>query len=101
MERRAVRRGRVIAVLVRDDLLVEQLRQLRLESRARRVAEPRCMVCGSVLEPLTAEEVGERVQPYVAMTQTRFTYCPRCDRITWPATHWEHMERRLAEAGFE
>jgi uncharacterized protein with PIN domain len=29
-----------------------------------------------------------------------FTYCPACDRVTWPATHWEDMQRRLAEAGF-
>jgi uncharacterized protein with PIN domain len=36
----------------------------------------------------------------VAETQHAFTYCPYCDRVTWPATHWENMQRRLAETGF-
>jgi uncharacterized protein with PIN domain len=36
----------------------------------------------------------------VAATQQVFTYCPVCDRVTWPATHWDDMQRRLVEAGF-
>jgi len=43
--------------------------------------------------------VRGRVPPYVAATQQRFTYCRACDRITWPATHWQNMERRLTELG--
>jgi uncharacterized protein with PIN domain len=99
VERRAVRRGLVRAVLVRDDLVVDQLRQLRIEQGLCCVGEPRCLVCNSALEPRVLQEVCERVPPYVARTQTRFTFCPACDRVTWPATHWESMERRLSEAG--
>jgi uncharacterized protein with PIN domain len=100
VERRAVRRGRVRAVLVRGDLLAAQLEQLRTEEGLHRVGPPHCLVCGSRLLPMTPDEVHARVPPYVAATQHVFTYCPVCDRITWPATHWDDMRRRLVEAGF-
>lgn len=100
MERRAVRRGQVRAVLVRHDLIADQLQQIRLEEGLERLDSPRCLVCNGTLETRTVEEVRERVPPYVVRTQTRFNYCPVCDRVTWPATHWEDMQRRLAEAGF-
>lgn len=100
VERRPVRRGQVRAILVRADLLVDQLRQLHDEEGLRRRGEPRCLVCNGLLQPHALEQVRERVPPYVAQTQTRFTYCPTCDRITWPATHWENMQRTLDDAGF-
>ncbi len=98
--RRAVCRGQTRAVLVRSDHVVEQLRQLRQEEGLLRLREPRCLVCNGLLEPRAPGEVRERVPPYVAQTQTRFGYCPVCDRVTWPATHWENMQRTLARAGF-
>ena len=98
-KRRPVRLGRVRVILVRHDLLVDQLRQLRMEHGLRRRGEPRCLVCNGPLESRVVDEVRARVPSYVAQTQSRFTYCPTCDRVLWPATHWEHMRRRLAEAG--
>lgn len=98
--RRAVRCGLVHTVLVRHDLLVDQLCQLRIERGLHAVGEPRCLVCNGLLEPRVLQDVRDRVPSYVARTQSRFTFCPACDRVTWPATHWEDMQRRLAEAGF-
>jgi uncharacterized protein with PIN domain len=100
MERRAVHRGRVRAVLVRGDHLAGQLEQLRTEEGLHRVGPPRCLVCGSRLERMSPEEARGRVPAYVAETQPAFTYCPACDRVMWPATHWKDMQRRLAEGGF-
>jgi uncharacterized protein with PIN domain len=100
VERRAVHAGRVRAVLVRGDKVPAQLVQLRVEEGMHRVGPARCLVCNSHLQSVSCEEVRLRVPPYVARTQEEFTYCPVCDRITWPATHWLDMERRLAEAGF-
>jgi uncharacterized protein with PIN domain len=48
---------------------------------------------------MSPEEVRDRVPAYVAATEEKFTYCPVCDRVTWPATHWDDMQQRLAEAG--
>ena len=100
VERRAVHRGRIRAILVRGDRVAEQLRQLRVEEGLRSVGASRCLVCNSSLEELRVDAVRQRVPPYVAATQEHFTYCPVCDRVTWPATHWDDMQRRLAEAGF-
>jgi len=101
VERRAVHRGRVRAALVRGDSLTEQLVQLREEIGLHRIGPPRCIVCNGRLEQRSAEQVRDRVPPYVGATQPAFAYCPICDRVTWPATHWDDMERRLAEAGIE
>lgn len=100
MERRAVRRGMVRAVLIRADLVAAQLQQVREELGLRRAGPPRCLVCNGALVHMPAAEARPRVPAYVAATQTRFAYCPACDRVTWPATHWEDMQHRLREAGF-
>jgi uncharacterized protein len=99
VERRAVHLGRVRALLVCGNTLPEQVEQLRPELGLQRVGPPRCLVCNSPLDEVSREEVRERVPPYVADTQRCFTYCPACDRITWPATHWQNMERRLKKLG--
>lgn len=99
-ERRAVRRGAVAVVVVRENRVVDQLRELRSQLGLGRAGPPRCLACNAVLEDLPVEEARKRVPPYVAATQSRFRYCRVCDRITWAATHWEDMERRLKEAGF-
>jgi len=100
VRRREVSRGVVRAVLVRHDLLVDQLRQLREELGLRPRGDPRCMVCNGRLQTIVQEEVQNRVPPYVAATETDFHYCPACDRVTWPATHWQGMMGILERAGF-
>jgi uncharacterized protein with PIN domain len=100
IERRPVRHGDVKAVLLRGDHVEEQLRQLRVEIGLRPQGSSRCLVCNAALERLTAEQARLRVPPYVAETQTEFHHCAVCDRITWPATHWENASRVLRAAGF-
>ena len=100
VRRRDVNRGVVRAVLVRHDLLVDQLCQLRDELGLRPRGDPRCMVCNGALQTIEREAVQDRVLPYVAATETDFRHCPACDRVTWPATHWQRMMRTLEQAGF-
>ena len=100
VHRREVNRGVVRAVLVRHDILVAQLRQLREDLGLRPQGDPRCMVCNATLQTIERKEVQSRVPPYVAATETEFRYCPACDRVTWPATHWQGMMRILEQAGF-
>lgn len=100
MERRAVRRGCVTAVLIRGDRVIDQLRQLRQELGLRRQAEARCLVCNVRLEPLGRVEAAARVPPYVSQTQRSFRECPRCGRVYWRGTHWGRMDRELRDAGY-
>ncbi len=101
MQRRAVRRGQVTAVLVRGDRIIDQLRYLREELGLFRQAESRCVVCNVRLERLGRLEAGLRVPAYVFETQHSFRECPRCARVYWQGTHREHMERLLRDAGYD
>ena len=92
----AARRG-LRALLIRSEVLEEQVREV--VSRFGPPPQPalsRCGVCNTVLEPVTPEEVADRVPPYVLQTQTEFRRCPGCGRIYWPGTHVQRMRERAA-----
>lgn len=96
-QRRAVTSGAVRAVLLRDDRVEEQLRQVVRElGLSAEQALTRCLECNEALEPRTAAEVAARVPPHVRATQTRYSECRRCRRVYWPGTHWDRMRLRLA-----
>jgi uncharacterized protein len=100
MRRRLVASGAVEAVLLRDDRVQEQVRQvveeLHLQRRAPARALSRCLDCNVELEPRSRTAVLDRLPPYVRATQRRFSECPRCARVYWPGTHWQRMQERIA-----
>jgi hypothetical protein len=55
----------------------------------------RCSICNVVLEDLTAEDVVDRVPPYVLKTHRKFRHCPRCGRVYWSGSHVETMDEQL------
>lgn len=97
MQRRVVANGTVRAVLLASDRVGDQLRQVVTELGLPAGRElTRCLECNVELEPRLKADVTDRLPPYVRATQTRFSECPRCDRVYWPGTHWERMRERLA-----
>jgi uncharacterized protein with PIN domain len=96
-KRRVIRSGVVRAILIRDDDVHAQLRQvfteLELDSDH---SLTRCIVCNSELEERPAASVATRVPPFVRRTQTRYAECPACGRIYWAGTHWQRMQQVLA-----
>jgi uncharacterized protein len=97
MRRRAIAGGAVRAVLLRDDRVEEQVRQVVRELRL--VPDrplTRCLDCNFELEPRPKSAVLDRLPPYVRLTQERFSQCPRCGRVYWPGTHWQRMRDRIA-----
>ena len=95
-KRRVIQTGLVRAVLIRDDDVTKQLRQvfseLGLELDG---ALTRCIECNSELVARVPAVVAERVPPYVRRTQARYSECPECGRIYWAGTHWQRMRERL------
>ena len=93
----AQRRG-VQTILVISEKLDDQVHQvladLDLESDQ---AFSRCPVCNEPLEPLDPQAAQARVPAYVAQTQKTFKICPACQRVYWRGTHWQRMDKRLAE----
>lgn len=98
VERRVLRDNAESHLLIREDGIERQLRQvideLRLEIRTTRLFG-RCLHCNARLAGLPAAEARPRVPPFVARTQSRFRICPSCERIYWRATHVEAMVSRL------
>ncbi len=95
--RRAVASGAVRAVLLRDDRVTEQLRQVVGElGLSSDLALTRCLECNVELERRPAAAVADRVPPHVRATQRRFSECPGCSRVYWPGTHWDGLRARLA-----
>ena len=94
--RRVIQTGLVRAVLIRDDDVRSQLRQvfgeLGLELKG---ALTRCIVCNAELEARVPAVVAERVPPFVRRTQSRYSECPTCGRIYWAGTHWQRIREVL------
>ncbi len=89
--------GVVRAILIRDDEVTAQLRQVFKELGLElKEALTRCIECNSELQARVASTVAERVPPYVRKTQSRYSECPECGRIYWAGTHWQRMREVLA-----
>ena len=96
MRRRVSRGGAVRAVLLEDDRVQEQVRQVIDElGLVPDRALSRCLDCHVELEPRPMAAVLERLPPHVRRTQCRFSQCPSCGRVYWPGTHWQRMRERI------
>jgi len=97
MKRRLVTRGRLRVLLIEEDEVKSQLRQVVTTLNLVTHLSPftLCLECNQTLLPKEKEEVQELVPPYVFQTQTQYMQCPGCQRIYWRGTHWERMSREL------
>jgi uncharacterized protein with PIN domain len=97
--RRALRENGTQVILVAAQRAEDQLAQVLRETGYGLASErllTRCLACNEPLREEQAAAVKGRVPPYVLATQTRFSSCPACGRIYWPATHVWQMRARLA-----
>jgi uncharacterized protein with PIN domain len=61
----------------------------------------RCVECNTRLQPVAKESVARSVPPYVFSSQEKFSWCPTCRRVYWPATHHQKMVEELNHLGLE
>ena len=97
MERRVITTGRLKAVLIETDDVMNQVRQVFNAFSLNSKVKPftLCIECNKSLLPRKRDEVKELVPPYVLRTQTHYMQCPDCQRVYWRGTHWERMSREL------
>jgi len=57
----------------------------------------RCLLCNALLDPLSRKEVEGKVPDFIYYQQKEFFQCPQCQRIYWPGSHQENMQRRIKE----
>ena len=88
-------------IFIESDHYREQLRQViqTCNLKPGRNLFTRCVACNSVLQPRAKETVEKIVPPYVLSTQEKFSWCPACRRVYWPATHHEKMLAELRTLG--
>ncbi len=102
-DRRLLREGRHQPMLfVAGDEFRDQLRQVvhAFGIDPFRHVFTRCALCNAPVLPIAKSDVEGRVPPYVFSTQQHFVRCQVCQRIYWPATHYEHVRAELRAMGF-
>ena len=84
-------------LFIESDHYREQLRQVIRACRLNPLdkAFTRCLECNIVLEARSKPSVEKIVPPYVLATQENFSWCPKCQRVYWPATHHQRMIEEL------
>jgi hypothetical protein len=97
LRRRVVYSGKLKLVLIRDDDIRGQLRQVIGTLGLSRDIKPfsRCPECNEPLFSRSSEQVRDLVPPYVFKTQTQYMECPSCHRIYWRGTHWQRMKEEV------
>ena len=97
LKRRLVASGRLKVILIEDDEVKAQLRQVVTTLNLAQDLRPftLCLECNQPLVLKRREEVKELVPLYVFQTQNQYMQCPGCQRIYWRGTHWEKMSREL------
>lgn len=97
LKRRLVTSGRLKAILLEDDEVKAQLRQVVKALNLGDKIKPftLCLECNQPLVPKEKEEIKGLVPPYVFQTQTQYMQCPACHRVYWRGTHWQRMSREL------
>jgi hypothetical protein len=88
-------------ILIDSDHYREQVRQV-IEACQLKVGSAvftRCVVCNALLQPKARETVESLVPPYVFASQEKFSWCPGCQRVYWPATHYLRLLEQLKEMG--
>ena len=94
LEDPAVTRGYWVLGKDPREQLLEVLRRFDLFDSA----DPftRCLLCNSLLRPVTKEAVLHRLPEKVRGLFNEFQLCPTCDRVYWKGSHYEKMERFIA-----
>jgi uncharacterized protein len=84
-------------LLIRSDHFREQLSQVIGEYGLDPLKDAftRCVECNARIEPVAKAEVEGKVPPYVFATHENFSFCRKCRRVYWPATHQERMLQEL------
>jgi uncharacterized protein len=88
-------------LFITSDHFRDQLRQVVVACGLDPLAHifTRCSRCNAPVVALDKEQVRGHVPAYVFATQERFARCPRCQRIYWPATHYERICDEVERSG--
>jgi hypothetical protein len=58
--------------------------------------ELRCAHCNHVLQNVDKQAVLSLIPERIAALHTKYWLCPVCNKAYWQGTHWESIEKKLA-----
>jgi uncharacterized protein len=57
----------------------------------------RCVHCNTLLEPVTKQQILERLQPLTRQYFDEFQRCPGCDQVYWQGSHVTHIQEFIED----
>ena len=93
--RKGVRQGYCLRSLDSLEQLTEVVRRFELASRV--APFHRCLRCNHPLERVAKEEVLDRLEPLTKLYFDEFQICPACGQIYWKGSHYEKMQKLVAD----
>ena len=57
----------------------------------------RCLLCNTVLEGVSKEEVYDRIPPKTRAIRDEYVYCSSCDKLFWKGTHYTKIGAIIEE----
>lgn len=94
--RSLVSNGYCIRSLDPKKQLIEVLQRFNLNEFPRPLQ--RCIRCNALLEPVSKDEIEERLEPLTRKYFDEFHICPACKQIYWKGSHYERMQRFIHKA---
>jgi uncharacterized protein with PIN domain len=97
-DRELARRGGEMAVLVQDERVMSQVRQLaNLGLVDPELRMTRCSLCNELLRPATGHEIDGAVYAPRKKEELAFFWCRNCRKLYWMGSHGRELSRRLKE----
>jgi len=57
----------------------------------------RCLICNSLLEPASREDVAGEVPEFTYSIQDQYSRCRNCNKVFWKGTHTDRILKRLTQ----
>jgi len=78
---------------------LEQISEIvqRFDLAHRVIPFHRCLRCNHILEPVSKDEVLDRLEPLTKQYFDEFHICRACGQVYWKGSHYERMEKLVEE----
>jgi len=91
------RKNVIFGHLIRETEPWQQLLEVVSLYRLAEKLQPfcRCLRCNTFLVPVAKQKIIHRLEPLTIKYYDSFQLCPSCDKIYWPGSHRQAMQRQL------
>lgn len=93
--RNAIQYGYWVRNTIPRQQLIEVVARFSLEQKINPFQ--RCMRCNGVLQPVSKQDVLERLEPLTKKYFHEFRRCPDCNQVYWKGSHYERMLRFIRQ----